>query len=224
MSRSKFHVSTNLAISFDGKITTKDRVEMVPSKSDFKLMNLHRAKADAVIYGATTLRASEGRAVMVDSKLLPTSLRSKKKDFQPINVVLTTNPDFDLKWDFFKAPIERVFIAPRSVPEKSFRRFGSLAKILRYNETPDYPKQIIGFLKSLGCKNALLEGGGGIMFPWVENDLIDEWNVTISPKVIGGKDAPTMVEGEGFDASRIRSYRLMKCQRKGNDVFLVYRK
>jgi riboflavin biosynthesis pyrimidine reductase len=53
---------------------------------------------------------------------------------------------------------------------------------------------------------------------------VDEWNVTVSPIIIGGVDAPTMVEGEGFDAKHIRTYRLAKCLRRRGQVFLQYRR
>ena len=52
-----FHVFTNMAISMDGKIATKERVHTDPSSYDAFMMDKLRARAHAVLVGATTLRA-----------------------------------------------------------------------------------------------------------------------------------------------------------------------
>lgn len=218
----KFHVFTNLAISFDGKISTKKREHIPASPADWKLMQQHRARAHAIVVGAGTLRTFKRAAKVTDRKLQLERIR-KGLNIHPINVVLATQIDFSPSWPFFKSvDVQRVLVVPSKTPESKLKAFRPLAQVFKYDERKNMPRQLITFLKKLGCANALLEGGGGILFPWAQADLVDEWNVTISPKVIGGVDAPTMVEGEGFDAKHIKYYVLKTMKRSGSELFLQY--
>lgn len=216
------HVSTNLAVSMDGKISTSGRVHTDPTPYDSHRMDFHRSCADAIVIGATTLRVFR-LPMRVREKRHVAFRRKAGMPAHPVNVVLTRHPDFNLSWPFFRDPeIERVLVVPASTPEAKLKRFRSCALILKYREGRSLPEQVIAFLEKLGCKRLLLEGGGSIMFPWVERDLIDTWNVTLSPKIIGGENAPTMVEGKGFDLRHIRYYRLAKIQRRDGELFLTY--
>ncbi|MGI6717861.1 MAG: bifunctional diaminohydroxyphosphoribosylaminopyrimidine deaminase/5-amino-6-(5-phosphoribosylamino)uracil reductase RibD [Bacteroidales bacterium] len=55
-------------------------------------------------------------------------------------------------------------------------------------------------LGKLKIDSILLEGGGNLNFSFLENNLIDEVLYFISPKLVGGKDAISSVEGKGFDS------------------------
>ena len=55
--------------------------------------------------------------------------------------------------------------------------------------------------KELGKRNiasVLIEGGGGLLAAAFEAGLVDKALFFIAPKIVGGADAPTPVEGEGF--------------------------
>jgi len=44
----------------------------------------------------------------------------------------------------------------------------------------------------------MVEGGGELIFGLLEEALVDELFVYVGPKVIGGRDAPTLADGDGF--------------------------
>ena len=44
----------------------------------------------------------------------------------------------------------------------------------------------------------LVEGGGELNWEFARLDLIDELFVTVAPTLLGGRDAPTLLEGAGF--------------------------
>jgi 5-amino-6-(5-phosphoribosylamino)uracil reductase len=215
MLKTKFHVFTNLAISFDGKISTVGR-ELFPlgTKFDHHMMDVHRQRANAVLMGAGTLRAYKNAV---------TVRKLRRGYMHPVNIVLTANPDFNPAWPFFKEPhVKRILMVPRSVPAAKLAPFEGSCEILRYRTLASCPGELITLLKKRGHKNLLLEGGGGTIFPFVKKDLVDEWNVTVTPKIVGGANAPTMVDGEGFAARDIKRYRLKKCLRKGDELYLQY--
>ncbi len=68
----------------------------------------------------------------------------------------------------------------------------------------------------------LCEGGGELNDALFRADLIDEINLTICPKVFGGRTAPTIADGKGFSKLRlIRQYELQSvCQFQG-ELFTV---
>ncbi|MBC7189185.1 dihydrofolate reductase family protein, partial [Candidatus Aerophobetes bacterium] len=45
----------------------------------------------------------------------------------------------------------------------------------------------------------LVEGGGKVISSFIEGKFADEVFLFLSPRIIGGKDAPTWVEGKGFE-------------------------
>jgi 5-amino-6-(5-phosphoribosylamino)uracil reductase len=54
-------------------------------------------------------------------------------------------------------------------------------------------------------------------------DLIDEFWLTVCPLIVGGKAAPTPVDGEGFSAPQFRHLELLNVQTIEQEVFLHYR-
>ena len=53
-------------------------------------------------------------------------------------------------------------------------------------------------LGKMGMIRVLVEGGGGLVAGLIEKKLVDEFLFFIAPKIIGGKDAVTSVEGAGI--------------------------
>ena len=51
---------------------------------------------------------------------------------------------------------------------------------------------------------------------------IDELYMTIVPRVLGGSNAPTAVEGDGFAADAVPDARLTQLERVGDELFLTY--
>jgi riboflavin biosynthesis pyrimidine reductase len=169
-------VFSNLAISLDGKIGTADRsITHLGSPADLKEMLALRKRADAILFGASTLRAYEK----------PCRAPGRRK--QPINVE-------------------------------------GRAEILCLTPGRAAAPQILKALAARGVKRLLIEGGGNVMWQFVERDLIDEYHVTLTPQLIGGTESPTLVDGAGFPANRLLKLKLARLRRVGDEIFLVYRK
>ena len=50
----------------------------------------------------------------------------------------------------------------------------------------------------MGYKKILVEGGGELNWSCLSSGLVTKLILTISPKIIGGKNAITLVEGTGY--------------------------
>jgi 2,5-diamino-6-(ribosylamino)-4(3H)-pyrimidinone 5'-phosphate reductase len=49
-----------------------------------------------------------------------------------------------------------------------------------------------------GVKRLMVEGGGNLNWSLIKLGLVDELFVYIGGQLIGGKDAPTLIDGDGF--------------------------
>ena len=85
---------------------------------------------------------------------------------------------------------------------------------------------LAGLMDELGARGVdslLVEGGGGLHEAMFRAGLVDEVVVYLAPKVVGGADAKTPVEGEGFakmaDALRFGA---PVVERMGDDLKLTY--
>ncbi|HEX5219355.1 MAG TPA: dihydrofolate reductase family protein [Verrucomicrobiae bacterium] len=72
-------------------------------------------------------------------------------------------------------------------------------------------------------KRLLCEGGGELHDAIIRAGLLNELHLTISPKIFGGRNAPTLADGTGFaklaDAAQ---FKLKSAKRIGDEMFLVY--
>ena len=55
-------------------------------------------------------------------------------------------------------------------------------------------------------------------------NLIDQYHVTLTPKIVGGAHSPTLVDGQGFAIDDILRLRLVRCQKIKDELYLTYRK
>jgi 2,5-diamino-6-(ribosylamino)-4(3H)-pyrimidinone 5'-phosphate reductase len=72
------------------------------------------------------------------------------------------------------------------------------AQVLVYGNGKVNLRNLFQQLEKMGLKKIIVEGGGEINWSVLKLGLVNELVVTISPVVIGGRDAKTLVEGKGF--------------------------
>jgi riboflavin biosynthesis pyrimidine reductase len=70
----------------------------------------------------------------------------------------------------------------------------------------------------------LCEGGGEVNAGLFAAGLVDEVYQTVSPIVFGGRNAPTMADGDGVaEVAQGTRLRLVSLERHKDELFLVYR-
>ena len=79
-------------------------------------------------------------------------------------------------------------------------------------------------LKDSGVNKLLVEGGGEINWSMLTNGLVDEVTVTVAPKMIGGRETVTLVEGKGFGMiNKGIRLKLIGMKKISNEVVLSYK-
>lgn len=85
-------------------------------------------------------------------------------------------------------------------------------------------KTLLQNLRNLGLRRILLEGGGELNWSMLSNGLVDEMSVAVTPRVLGGKSAVSLVEGRGSPTVRDGiPLRLMKTAKYGPDLVVHYK-
>ena len=211
-------IYSNLATSIDGKIATASREQFpLGTSEDLKQMIVLRQTADAILMGASTLRAYQK------------PLRVKGKDPQPYNVIVSSGlEDVSPDWPFFQAPeMKRILFVSKSLEAGWLKEFQKTSEIIQLKPPvgkESLASQIVEHLDSKGIERLLVEGGGGIMWDFTSQNLIDEYNVTITPRALGGTEAPTLIDGKGFKPDEVLNLKLKSCRTVGDEIYLVYTK
>lgn len=75
-----------------------------------------------------------------------------------------------------------------------------------------------------GVRRLLLEGGSTLNWAMLSRGLVDEIRIAISPRIVGGTEAKTLVGGEGFfRVNEGIKLELLRISRVGEDLLLTYR-
>jgi riboflavin biosynthesis pyrimidine reductase len=69
----------------------------------------------------------------------------------------------------------------------------------------------------------LCEGGGELNDSLFRAGMVDEIHLTICPKIFGGRGAPTVADGLGFEKLKLtKGYRLVRFQQVQAELFTVF--
>ena len=82
-------------------------------------------------------------------------------------------------------------------------------------------KELMQKLAEMKIDSILLEGGGTLNYSMLSEGLVDKAVFFIAPKIIGGKDAKTSVEGRGIELmSNAIDLVNTEIKKIGNDIMI----
>ena len=184
-------VTLKFACSLDGKIATSTGESQWISCEESRKFSHHlRDINDAILIGVGTVLADnpslttrlvDGKnpvRVIVDSKIR-TPLDSKVVTDKSARTIIATTAN---------APIEKI---------SALKSLGVEIIVAGNGERVDL-EILMRELASRELTSVLIEGGGQIHFSMLKAGLVDKIFAFIAPKIIGGSNALTAVEGAGF--------------------------
>jgi riboflavin-specific deaminase-like protein len=220
-------VLLNAAVSLDGKLAPASRRKVrLGSDRDRARMDQLRAGSDAILIGAGTLRA-EDPPLQVRS---PRWKRWRRREGLPehlLQVVLSGTLDLPLEGRFFGANgPPRLVAAPRGVGTRRLRATRKSSDVLLTGRAGrvDIAALLTHLRTRRKVKRLLVEGGGETFAHFFEVDCVDEIHLTVCPLIVGGRTAPTLFDGRGFEILPLPRFRLDLCRREGEEVYLRYRR
>ena len=176
-------VIVNVAMSADGKLALPDRTEVkISGEEDFKRVHELRNRVDAILVGVGT--------VLADDPKLTVKERFVEEADHPLKVVLDSNGRTPEDAQLFDKG-ESLIITTEDIDREGWIRCGEDGRV----DLNILMKE----LSKRGVEELLVEGGGEVISSFFKEGLVDEFKVYVGSLVIGGKDAPTPVDGDGAD-------------------------
>lgn len=212
----------NMAMTLDGKVTVgRPGYLLSGSPGDRRAMDELRAASDAVMVGAGTLR-HENPVLRVRSADLREWRLSLGLRESPRYVVVTRSGSLPPDLRFFGEE-GGVVVTRAGLDAAVLGGLESRAQVLACGEAEvDLAAALRRLRDDLGVRRLLVEGGPTLTFSLLAADLVDEIFVTLSPLLKGGRDTPTLLEGEGFAYPDLRRVRLLSAKHHEGELYLRY--
>jgi 2,5-diamino-6-(ribosylamino)-4(3H)-pyrimidinone 5'-phosphate reductase len=216
------HVVVNAAQSVDGKLSTRRREQLrISGAEDFDRVDRIRAAADAVLVGVGTVLADDPHLTLDESDRRVERLRNGRPG-DPARVVLDstgrTPTDARILDD---AATTYVIVSEAAGAERREALTDAGAEVLVAGEERVDVADAVGALADRGVDRLMVEGGGEVLFSCFEAGVVDELHVYVGSLVVGGRDAPTLADGEGF-VDGFPRLRLTDVERLDDGVVLSY--
>jgi 2,5-diamino-6-(ribosylamino)-4(3H)-pyrimidinone 5'-phosphate reductase len=215
MGKSRPHVILSAAISLDGNIATKTGDSKLSSKKDLVRVHKLRANVDAILIGKRTM--------MIDNPSLTVKYAKGKN---PIRIILDSKGVIKSNSKIIQTckKIPTIIAVSEKIPEKNVIRLQKYGlEVIKCGKNKIDLKKLLQILVKRNIKKLLVEGGGATNWSFFKKKLVDEIIVTLTPFIIGGKDAISLIEGDGFNKiSHACSLKLKKVSRMKNELVLHY--
>ncbi|MFH0772312.1 MAG: bifunctional diaminohydroxyphosphoribosylaminopyrimidine deaminase/5-amino-6-(5-phosphoribosylamino)uracil reductase RibD [Candidatus Omnitrophota bacterium] len=187
-------VTVKVAQSLDGKIASRTGdSKWISGEEARNYVHTLRSRTDAVIIGIGTL--------LMDDPLLTARPIRQKPARQPLRIVLDSRLKIPLTARILNSAGGKVIIATTEAAGAKkidlLRRRGvDLIVVNQKNDVVDI-KSLLVELGKREISSVLIEGGGEVIASAMESKTVDKVLFFISPKIIGGRQALTSVEGVG---------------------------
>ncbi len=212
-------------MTLDGKISNyKKTCTPISSDDNRDMLYDGRIRADAVMIGGKTL-------LFDDSALdVKTEERQKKrmelgKSRQPMKIAVVSDvSDLKLDSDFLtRGDGEKIIFTTERTPQEKINELDKVCKIFVLGKDRVDLKRTLEKIKELGVDELMVEGGGELIYSLLKDNLVDEINLKIGDLILGGRNAPTLCDGEGFLADIAPKVELININRMGNVLVLKYK-
>ncbi len=217
------HITVILAMSADGKIADSRRsAARFGSAFDRTHLEKQIAVADAVLFGADTLRVYGTTITVKDSTLMQQRIKQNQPP-QPIHIVISRSGKLNPEIRFFQQPVVRWLLTTAKGAEfwRERREFAQILITVADHQTLDLDT-ILKQLYNLGITRLAVLGGSQLVGSLCASDLIDEFWLTICPLILGGDTAPSPVGGQGFLSDFAPKLNLLEVLTVEQEVFLHY--
>ena len=206
-------VVLNAGITLDGKIASRSRDSRISCPEDLKRVHRLRSEVDGIMVGINT-------ALIDDPKLTAHKIEGGRN---PVRIVVDSRGRIPLTAQVFKGDAKTIIAVSKKAPADKVREIEEKAEVIVCGEDRVDLRCLMKELYARGIWKLLLEGGGTLNWGMLKEGLVDEVRVAIAPRIVGGRDAVTLVEGEGYDLiSEGVRLRLKKSYPLGEDFILEY--
>jgi 2,5-diamino-6-(ribosylamino)-4(3H)-pyrimidinone 5'-phosphate reductase len=209
-------VIINCAMSADGKIASPTRKQMrISCDEDIERMYRLRNDCDAVLVGIGT--------ILTDDPKLTVKEKYVKHPKQPLRIVLDSKGRTPVH-ALVLNDVSKTLIITAKGEEKTYK--GSHIEVVGCKTDRKGfidVKCALDFLYRKDVRTLLVEGGGTIIWNFLKNKVVDDLYIFIGSCIIGGKETPTVAEGEGIKSEKDNiPLKIVEVKRVGSGLLIHY--
>lgn len=194
------YVIVNAAASADGKLSSRRREQIaISGADDFARVDRLRAESDAVAVGVGTVLADDPHLTVKDDELRA-QRREDGRPANPARIVVDSSGRTPTDAAVLDDAATTYLCLSEAAPVDSRMELAEEAELITAGDDRVDLLRAFAALQEAGLEQIMVEGGGELIFSLFEAGLVDELRVFVGPKIIGGRDAPTLADGEGFIA------------------------
>jgi riboflavin biosynthesis pyrimidine reductase len=208
-------VALNMIASVDGRIAVRGRSGPLGSRADRALFHALRARADAVMAGAGTVRSERYGPIIRDPDVRQRR-RRQGLEAQPLAVIVSRSLELDPTLPLLADADSRVIVLTEGAGE-----LVGCAAAIEYVRRPTLRASLAELRTRWRVRTILCEGGPRLNGSLAAESLIDELFVSLAPLLVG--DVPRggeMVEDGAPASPRPLELRLLAAH--GSHLFAHY--
>ncbi|MES2677717.1 MAG: bifunctional diaminohydroxyphosphoribosylaminopyrimidine deaminase/5-amino-6-(5-phosphoribosylamino)uracil reductase RibD [Pseudomonadota bacterium] len=203
-------ITLKLATSLDGKIAAKNGdSKWITNEKSRQYAHYLRAKNDAILVGAATIRA--------DNPMLDCRINGLEK-YSPKRIILSSSLNIDPESQIIQSANSIPTYIATNLETKKFEDLGVKIINFKNDDLNDLAKK----LPAMGINNLLIEGGSIVAEQFLKAELIDKFIWIKSPKTIGTDGIDAIAN---FDINQIsQNFKMTKSRNIDEDLLMEFNK
>jgi riboflavin-specific deaminase-like protein len=207
--RDRPYLAINMVATVDGRAAVDGSAVGIGSPADKRLMRELRAEADVVLHGAGTVRA-DPLSARVPHDLVEQRI-ARGLSPQPLGAIVTRSGNLPARHPYYESATLIYVTTERSVPVVA-----PTVEVYHVSSV----EQAVEDLGRRGVRRVLCEGGPTLNAALFEARLVDEVFFTVAPKLAGGDNPLTIINGGQFPTIALDLRSLVELD---GELFLRYR-
>ncbi|WP_031049932.1 dihydrofolate reductase family protein [Streptomyces sp. NRRL F-5650] len=213
------HVLLSAAVSLDGYLDDggPERL-LLSSPADFERVDEVRARADAILVGAGTVRADNPRLLVNSAKRRAARVAAGEAEY-PLKVTVSGSGELDPAARFWHTGGEKALLTTDDGARRA-RALGIRAEIVSLGTALDWHAALEYLHDRRGVRRLMVEGGGSVHTQLLQQELADELHLVLAPLLVGDPAAPRLFGPGAYQSGRLR---LVESRRIEDVVLMRYR-
>lgn len=208
-------VTLKAASSLDGKTATRiGESKWITGEAARRDVHQYRNDNDAILVGINT--------VLKDNPSLTTRLPYGGRN--PVRIILDSKLQIPLNANVITDRLAPTWVVTSAqAEEKRVKKLEALGiKVIQMAEQSIDLSKLLSELGTLNIMSLFVEGGSEVHGSFIKQKLFNQIIIYLAPKLIGGRQSPTVVGGEGFDLMKdVISLNFDQIEKIGDDIKII---